>query len=194
MEYSTHITLLSRIAEGIDPRAWKEFHDRYVDLIRGFARRYGLQVMDCDDVAQEVLFNLARSMKQFRYDPSKGKFRSYLKTMTLHTIFRIFRQKKDHKNLEDIEVEEKAATSDPEMEAQWEKEWRRYHIRMAMQRLGKEFNEKDRMAFSEYALMDKSAAQTAESLGLSVDQVYQAKSRILKRLSELISEQVQDEG
>jgi RNA polymerase sigma-70 factor (ECF subfamily) len=194
MDYSTHTTLLTKLSEGVDPTAWKEFHDRYVDLIRGFTYRYGLQPADSDDVAQEVLLNLSRSMKGFRYDPSKGRFRSYLKTLTLHTIFRNLRQKRKLKPLEEIEVEEKAAAVDPEVESQWETEWRHYHIRLAMGRLGKEFNEKDRMAFSEYALMDRSAEETAELLGLSKDQVYQAKSRILKRLSELISEQVLDEG
>ena len=43
MEHSTHASILIRISEGLDPTAWREFHDRYVDLIRGFARRYGLQ-------------------------------------------------------------------------------------------------------------------------------------------------------
>jgi RNA polymerase sigma-70 factor (ECF subfamily) len=194
MDYSTHTTLLTRLSEGVDPRAWKEFHDRYVALIRSFARRYGMQPVDCDDVAQEVLLNLSRAMKSFQYDPSKGRFRAYLKTLTLHTIFRNLRQKKDHGPLEVNEVEEKAAATDPEVEAMWEDEWRHYHIRLAMGRLGKEFSEKDRMAFSEYALMDRSATETAESLGLSVDQVYQAKSRILKRLGDLVSEQVKDEG
>jgi RNA polymerase sigma-70 factor (ECF subfamily) len=194
MEYSTHITLLTRLTESADPSAWREFHDRYADLLLGFARRYGIQPADCDDVVQEVFLNLSRSMKGFEYDPAKGKFRGYLKTLTLRTVFKVLRQKKNVKALEDTEVEEKAAAVDPEVEAQWEGEWRSYHIRTAMQRLGKEFSERDRMAFSEYALMERSAAETAEALGMSKDQVYQAKSRILKRLGDLISEQVQDEG
>jgi len=194
MVYSTHSTLLTRLSEGVDPAAWREFHDRYADLLLGFARRYGIQPADCDDVVQEVFLNLTRSMKGFEYDPSRGRFRAYLKTLTLRTIFKIWRQKKDAKALEDTEVEEKAAKVDPEVEALWEEEWRHYHIRLAMRRLGGEFSEKDRMAFSEYALMDRSGAETAKMLGLSVDQVYQAKSRILKRLGQLIMEQVDDEG
>lgn len=194
MDYSTHTTLLTRLNEGVDPHAWKEFHDRYIDLIRKFALRYGLQAVDCDDVAQEVLLNLSKAMKKFLYDPAKGRFRSYLKTLALHTIFRILRQKKTYPLLEQGEEEEKAAAKNPEVEALWEEEWRGYHIRLAMRRLEKEFNEKDRMAFSEYALNDRPAKEVGAMLDLSVDQVYQAKSRILKRLSELIADQVNDEG
>ena len=93
MCYSTHTSLLARLSDGVDPSAWKEFHDRYSDLILGFAHRYGLQSADRDDVAQEVLLSLSKAMEGFTYDPAKGKFRSYLKTVTLRTIFRILRQK-----------------------------------------------------------------------------------------------------
>ena len=44
MTYTTHTTLLSRLSDGVDPTAWKEFHDRYNDLLRGFAYRYGGEV------------------------------------------------------------------------------------------------------------------------------------------------------
>ena len=63
-----------------------------------------------------------------------------------------------------------------------------------MGRLAHEFTEKDRMAFTAYALLDRPAADTAQELGLSMDQVYQAKSRITKRLSAQIELQVQEEG
>jgi RNA polymerase sigma-70 factor (ECF subfamily) len=194
MEYTTHTTLLTRLSEGVDPAAWNEFHDRYADLFRGFARRYGLQPADCDDIAQEVLLALSRSMGGFKYDPSKGKFRSYLKTLSLRTIFRNLRQKRDHKVLEDIETGPDKAGADPSVEAKWENEWRQHHIRQAMRRLEPEFNERDRMAFSQYAMTGRPASEAAKALGMSVDQVYQAKSRILRRLTELIGEQVRDEG
>jgi RNA polymerase sigma-70 factor (ECF subfamily) len=194
MDYTTHISLLTRLSEGVDPAAWKEFHDRYVDLLRGFARRYGLQPADCDDIAQDVLLALSRSMGGFKYDPAKGKFRSYLKTLGLRTIFRNLRQKRDHKALEEDELGTDRAGADPGVEAMWEDEWRQYHVRQAMRRLEPEFNEKDRMAVSQYAMAGRPAAETAEALGMSMDQIYQAKSRILRRLTGLIAEQVREEG
>jgi RNA polymerase sigma-70 factor (ECF subfamily) len=194
MDYTTHTTLLARLSEGVDPAAWKEFHDRYADLIRGFALRYGLQPADCDDIAQEVLLTLSRSMNGFQYDPSKGKFRSYLKTLALRTIFRNWRQKRAHPSLETIEKEKAGAPANPELEAMWEDEWRRHHIRRAMRRLEPEFSDENRLAFSQYAVRGLPAEDTAKVLGISVDQVYQAKSRILRRLIEMIGEQVEDEG
>ncbi len=193
-EHSTHATLLARLAEGHDQAAWGEFCDRYGELIRGFARRRGLQVADCDDVVQETLMALTKAMPQFRYEPGRGKFRSYLKTVTLHVIFRKSRQKKGDVCLDDIETAVSAAVADHETDGQWENEWRQHHLRQAMRVIETEFNAKDRAAFDAYALGGRGVRETAESLGISEDQVYQAKSRILKRLGQLIDTQVREEG
>ncbi len=193
-EHSTHATLLARLADGRDQAAWGEFCDRYGELIRGFARRRNLQAADCDDVVQETLMALTKAMPQFRYEPGRGKFRSYLKTVTLHVIFRKSRQNKGDVRLDDIETVVSAAVADGETDAQWENEWRQHHLRLAMRVIEAEFNEKDRAAFDAYALGGRGVLETAESLGISEDQVYQAKSRILKRLGQLIDTQVREEG
>jgi RNA polymerase sigma-70 factor (ECF subfamily) len=194
VDYSTRTTLLTRVFEGIDPSAWTEFHDRYGDLIRGFAIRQGLQPADCDDVVQEVLLALTKSINRFEYDPARGKFRSYLKTLVIRTIFRKSRQERGRTGLGDNAIEAERTEADPAHSTMWESEWRQHHIRRAMQRLKSDFSEQDRMAFTLYAIQGGSAARTAEILGMSVDQVYQAKSRILRRLSELVTEQISNEG
>lgn len=194
MNESTHISLLARLAESVDADAWSEFQGRYGELIIGFGRRFGLQQTDCDDIAQEVLMALSQSMGDFRYDPAKGRFRSFLKTLTTRMIFRNLRQKQASGVQLSIEAAEMIGGGDEQLEALWEAEWQRYHIRQAMSRLAAEFNEQDRMAFTHYAMQGWSAGETAKALDMSPEQVYQAKSRILKRLSGLIAEQVADEG
>jgi RNA polymerase sigma-70 factor (ECF subfamily) len=191
---TTHASLLARLSGGADRGAWAEFFDRYADLIRGFARQLNLQPAECDDILQDVLLALTKSMPDFVYDPAKGKFRSYLKTVVLHAIYRRSCQKVGPISLENLEALTDAATIDETVEAGWEAEWRQYHLRLAMKTIASEFNESDRQAFESYALAAADARDTAESLGMSVDQVYQAKSRILRRLAELIEQQVQDEG
>ncbi|MBN2448678.1 MAG: sigma-70 family RNA polymerase sigma factor [Phycisphaerae bacterium] len=193
---ATHVTLLKRLNDQQDSNAWRDFHERYGELIQGFARRRGLQAADCDDVLQEVLLSLSQAMPNFEYDPSKGKFRSYLKTVTLRAIFKRG-QKKNKRgeiDLEYIEQATRAATNDHATEEAWEAEWRQYHLRQAMLMIDAEFNDADRKAFQRYAVQGMDARETAEALGLSIDQVYQAKSRITKRLSELIEGQVREEG
>jgi len=191
---STHATLLARLADCQDAPAWHEFCSRYGDLIRAFARARGLQSADCDDIVQDVLTSLSKSMRGFEYDQSKGKFRSYLKTVTLHAIFARLRQKKGEVALEEVKTAADAAAADRDVDSQWDSQWRQYHLRQAMRIIRAEFNEADYVAFEQYAVAGRTAKQAAESLNISLDQVYQAKSRILRRLSEVIAAQVDEEG
>lgn len=190
---TTHATLLARLSNAEDG-AWKEFHERYDGLIHSFARRRGLQPADCDDIAQEVLLSLSKTLPGFQYDSSKGKFRSYLKTATLHAIFKMNGQKRGAINLEDIEQATRAAAVDDAVDAAWEAEWRQYHLRQALRVIKSEFNAVDFQAFKRYAIEEGGVQETAYALGVSIDQVYQAKSRIMKRLSQVIADQIQEEG
>jgi len=191
---TTHITLLAKMADGSDAAAWREFCDRYGELIRAVARRQGLQAADCDDVLQDVLLELSRVLPEFRYDPAKGRFRSYLKTIVLRAVFRRFRQKRPLTGQEAVERVVDVTADDAQIERVWEEEWRDYHLRQAMRAIEVEFSPPHRAAFQAYVVEGRDAHETAERFGLSLDQVYQIKSRILRRLSGLIEQQVNEEG
>lgn len=174
--------------------AWREFSDRYSELIRAFCRRQGLQAADVDDVQQDVMASLAKSMPGFQYDPAKGAFRGYLKTAVLHAIYRRSCQKRPTGPLEDWQEHSRIAAADADIDQQWEAEWRQHHLRRALRTAASEFNEADMAAFEQYAVRGRDAKEVGESLGLSVDQVYQAKSRIMKRIVALIDAQTSQEG
>ena len=187
--YETQTDLLRRIGEH-DEEAWKEFRDRYAGLIRSVARRRGLQDSDCDDALQNVMLALTRSMPAFQYDPAKGKFRSYLKTVVLRAI-----SPKSCQGVTPVSLEHyDAAVGDAAFEDVWEQQWREYHLQRAMLTIESEFNEADQRAFQLYAREGRDASATAAELNMSVDQVYQAKSRIARRLAVVIGEQVHEEG
>ena len=189
---TTHGTLLARLSGGADGGAWREFCDRYEELIRAFARRRGVSPSDCDDVVQDVMLALTKAMPGFEYDPAKGKFRSYLKTVTLHAVTRRSRQNPPVAHLESSGGS--IAGGPAEDEETWEAEWRQYHLRTAMKTIRAEFSPSDLGAFDAYAVTGEEAAAVASQLGISVDSVYQAKSRVLRRLSQVIAQQVEEEG
>jgi len=191
---TTHITLLQRLASGrdADPGSWADFCGRYGDLIRGYARRRGLQPADCDDVVQDVLMALTRTLPGFEYDPRKGRFRAYLHAMVCHAIHRRSFQKRGEKPL--AEGAASFLSDGADGDEPWETEWRQHHLRLAMCTIDSEFNATDRAAFEGYAIEGREAGAVAEELELSVGQVYQAKSRILRRLAQVIQLQVEEEG
>lgn len=191
---TTHVSLLARLADKADGAAWREFAERYGEMINNVGRRRGLQPTDCDDLVQEVLLALSKAMQGFEYQPEKGKFRAYLKTITLHAIGHISRQRAVTGQLEVMETPCAAAKCPDSNEDAWEEEWRANHVRRAMQVIEVEFSGAQLRAFQRYAVDRSEAQAVAEALKLTVNQVYQAKSRILKRLTELVQEQVDDEG
>jgi DNA-directed RNA polymerase specialized sigma24 family protein len=67
---TTHQSLLVRLSDRQDQAAWREFCDRYEELVRGFARRQGVQGSEQDDVLQDVLWALTRVMPGFVYQPA----------------------------------------------------------------------------------------------------------------------------
>jgi RNA polymerase sigma-70 factor (ECF subfamily) len=198
----THATLLARLGErgdGTDRgRAWSEFVDRYGELIRGFCRRHGLQASDTDDVLQDVLLSLSKAMPGFAYDPAIGKFRSYLKTVVLHAIYRKLCQARGGAALGDVESiaagEAITASGDPATDSQWEQEWRQHHLRQAMRAIDAEFSARDRAIFDRYAIGGELAEVVGREMGVTLDALYQIKSRITRRLSQVIEAQVAEEG
>src|SRR5688572_919883 len=75
---STRASLLLRLADGEDAAAWDEFAAIYSPLVYRLARRRGLQPADADDVVQEVLAAVARSVEGWLAQAERGPFRAWL--------------------------------------------------------------------------------------------------------------------
>lgn len=73
--FRTSRTLLERVRNG---EGWDEFVARYGDLIYRWCIRQGLDEGYAQDATQETFSRLTESLKRFEYDPTKGKFRSWL--------------------------------------------------------------------------------------------------------------------
>lgn len=164
---------------------------RYGELIRSVAMRHGLQAADADDVVQEVLIGLSKALSKFEYDPARARFRTFLQRIVQRAVFQRFRQNGSANRIEDIAV---TAAAEQRADEIWEADWRQYHVARAMQAIEVEFSARDREIFAAYVGQARSASETAEALSVSLDQVYQAKSRILARLSALVAAQINDEG
>ena len=58
----TRMTLLVRIRDGKDRRAWNDFFQLYAPLIYSYAVKHGFQDADASDIAQEVMCTVLRSI------------------------------------------------------------------------------------------------------------------------------------
>lgn len=190
---STHTsaTLLFRLRPDSPARelAWDQFHRRYAPMIAGFARRLGVHGEAADELVQEVLVGFFRDSDRFEYDPTRGRFRSYLKVCTFRTLCKIRRRDARFQAIP-VEMVEPPQAS-PEAEQAWEDAWERHHMRRALGALRKRYSVNETRArtfkaFELYVLKGRPQEVVAKELGLSIDSVHQAKHRLTVALKRAV--------
>ncbi len=178
---ATRPSLLLRIRDAGDAAAWSEFAELYGPIIRGYCRRRGLQPADADDVAQEVLARVARAIGAFRYEPDRGRFRDWLGTVARNQITRFLevhgRQPRAPRH-DDTAALIETSSEDPE----WSAEFHARILEAALGRIRPDFEPTTWVAFTSIWGAGRPAPEVARELGLTIDAVYAAKSRVLRRL------------
>lgn len=166
--------------------AWAGFRERYAPVIAGFAKRLGAKPHDIDDIIQDVLLGFFAVSPRFVYEPSRGRFRGYLKTATLNTIRARFGKEI---RIATIPISEIGDDAEP-IESNWAQSWREQQLRRALELVRAESaaHPKTFEAFELYVLRDIPADEVARRLSISVDSIYQAKHRISEALRAKIAE------
>ena len=181
-------TLLIRLRELDDREAWNEFVERYTPRIYGWCRRYRLQESDAADVTQEVLGKLVKVIRSFEYDPRRGSFRGWLKTVTNNAVrdFLSDLSRPDRGSGDSRIGAALAAIQDPaaigELTAALEEEAVRTLLREAEERVRLRVQPHTWQAYRLSAVEAIPAAEVAVRLALPVAEVYVAKSRVVKLL------------
>lgn len=158
--------------------AWSQFYKLYEPIISGYARSMGLRPDEARDIVQDVIVGFFAVQPRFVYDPSKGRFRGYLKVCTIHAIRRLARQGPIINGGDDI-----PDPVDHNAQDAWDQEWERQRLVLAIERLRASHGDSAAFrAFEAVVLRSQDPAAVAKELGVSRDVVYQAKSRMLARL------------
>ncbi len=190
---TTRPTLLSRLRDGKDESAWREFEARYRDLIRRFCRRRGLQAADTEDVCQLVFLALARSMGAFRYDAERGRFRDYLGRVAQNTIHHLVScPERSLRSLDNDMLEALCTSSEGDLDPSFEDEWTQHHFRLAMRSV-RARSKPASLAVFERLLAGESVSEVARASRMSEEAVHKIKQRIGERLRREIENQVRDE-
>jgi RNA polymerase sigma-70 factor (ECF subfamily) len=175
---TTPASLLERLRGPTEQVAWERFVQLYTPLLCRWARRLGFQGQDEADLVQDVFALLVRKMPEFRYDPHR-RFRGWLWTVTLNKARERYRQPAPRQAADGVLAEVPARPDDDGLD---EAEYREYLVRRALELMQAEFQPTTWKAFWECVTAARPAAEVAAELGISVDSVYAAKSRVLRRL------------
>ena len=186
----TSASLLGRLIEQPDSESWERFNQLYRPFLKShLERHYSLQPNDADDVTQDVLLVVIRRVQEFRHSGRRGAFRSWLRTITANQIRAFWRQKRSQPvGTGDSEVMSKLdQLEDPTsaMSQLWDLEHDRHVLGQLLSSIEPEFKPKTWQAFLRLMKDGVPAAEVAQEFGMTLEAVYVAKSKIMRRLREL---------
>jgi RNA polymerase sigma-70 factor (ECF subfamily) len=182
----TSFSLLDRLRLQPDAESWQRLVELYTPLIQGWLRRHALPPADADDLTQEVMAVVVRELPQFRHNQQRGAFRNWLRSITVNRLRALWRSRPRRalatggsdflKMLDELE--------DPQsnLSRLWDQQHDQHVARRLMELVEPQFEPTTWRAFRRTVLDGNKAATVAAELGISVNAVLLAKSRVLSRL------------
>jgi RNA polymerase sigma-70 factor (ECF subfamily) len=163
-----------------DDEAWQQFSSLYEPLIRHWVGRLVSQPSDIDDVVQEVLKALLEGLPEFRHNHRPGAFRAWLRSITIHRIKRLWRNRKPTAE----QISQVSDLEDPRsgISRLWDEEHDRHVLRKLLDRVRPDFDARIWGIFERLVFGGCSAREIARDLGCTTNVVFIAKARVLKRL------------
>jgi RNA polymerase sigma factor (sigma-70 family) len=190
----TRPSLFIRLRDLRDADAWVEFCRIYGPLVYQYGRRHALQDADAADLMQEVLRVFANSASEFRYDPSRGSFRSWLFTVARTKRINLGLQgNRQPRGTGDSEVVRRLnqlpdRAPEPGESVEWDRAFEQRLFEWGMARIRGEFKESTWRAFWMTAIDAASPQSAAAALGITIGAVYSARYRVTARLREVIAQ------
>jgi RNA polymerase sigma-70 factor (ECF subfamily) len=187
----TSVSLLERLRRQPDDASWQRLVDLYTPLLRGWLRRHLVPQGDVDDLVQEVMAVLVRELPQFQYDRSRGTFRGWLRAITVNRL-RMFWRARQSRPLAtgDSDLARKLAElEDPHstLSQIWDREHDRHVANRLLEMIAAEFEAPTWQTFQRLVMDGAKPTAVAADLNISLNAVYLAKYRVLKRLRQEIA-------
>ena len=159
----------------------------YSPFIRAQLKGSKLPEDDLDDLTQEILLQLHRKLGQFDHNGRTGAFRRWLRVVSQNRVRAYLRSRHDAGQVSLSELQP-VAEDDSEIAQKFDHDYNQHVINELLLRLDSEFNESTIECFRSYVLQQRDPKEVSSELGVSLQSVYIAKSRVLRRLREMARE------
>jgi RNA polymerase sigma-70 factor (ECF subfamily) len=184
--HETSLSLLERLRHSPENESWNRLADLYTPLLRAWLRRYDVQDSDANDLVQEVLLAVSKDLSKFEHRGQPGAFRGWLKAILINRLRKFWRardRRPQARGESDIDAK-LAQLDDPasEMSRIWNREHDHYVLRQLMALAEPHFEPNTWEAFRRVALEGAKPDVVAQEMGISLNAVCLAKSRVIRKL------------
>jgi RNA polymerase sigma-70 factor (ECF subfamily) len=194
---ATRRSLLTRLKDLGDSQGWQRFSDTYSGVIRSLAVKAGCSPTEADEALQESLISVAREMPDFRYDPARGSFKSWLFCIVRRRIADQFRRRARQQRTEAEAAAELEDLPDPAtdpLNALWEVEWRQHRLHLAVEQVKQKISPAQWQMFDLSTLQEWPTERICALLGVNRAQIYMAKMRVGRLLKQEHTAMIQAES
>ncbi|MCM8532175.1 MAG: RNA polymerase sigma factor [Lentisphaeraceae bacterium] len=175
---NTRETLILRVKDQYDEKAWQEFVEIYRRYTYVVIRRLGVDVDPAEELTQNILLKLWEKLPDYKYDPQIARFRTWLSRVIHNTVLNFRRQERRQPVL--VELGD-IHPINSDTEKMMEKEWETYLSNLAMERIENNFSGKAISVFN-LSIEGKSASEIAQELEIEENSVYRLKNRVKNQL------------
>ena len=182
----TRSSLINRLKATINGESWEVFFNTYWELIYSVARRKGLSEADSQDIVQETILKVHKSLDRFQYNRERGSFKGWLCTITRTRLIEHYKKKQRQpptqqpREDEDDPLVNLADPQGPELDRIWSEEWSRSLIQRSLTFLKQQVSLKQYQIFKCHCIDEWSVKEVCDALNVNAAQVYMAKQRVGK--------------
>ena len=188
---STHCSVLGAMREPAGrSQAWPKFQDRYSDVIHRWCLRRGLDATTAEDITQEILIKLYKQLPSHEHDHARGRFRSWLKALVNNALtdyWRRVRRAPDLRGVGGTVFLERLGNLQAgldELSVAIEQQQDGNLASQVVARVRARLKPTSWQAFWQTAMEQRSPAEVARDLGLTVGTIYKTKFRVKQMLLE----------
>lgn len=187
----TRESLILQIQSPQNRLAWEEFVEIYRPVVYGLAVSRGLQHADAMDLVQTVFISVVNSISHWEKQGEKTRFRNWLLRIAKNATINAVTRRPPDQGIggdgipnETLDQLSGGGISEHELDLAY----KRQLYLQAAEKVRQKVSHENWMAFEMTAIEGLAIEAVARELGKSVGAIYAARSRIMRQLSDVVSQ------
>ena len=184
--FQTRQTLLLKLKDQRDDKAWNDFYETYYRYIRAILWNMKMKEADANDILQAVMLKVWNKLPEFDYETRKGKFRNWISIITANTAKNYIRSENRLYNCLNGEKSSwlddySNSTLPPEIEDISYREWEKFVSTLAWENVSKSLSDRVKETF-ELLMKGLPTKEIAASLEINENTVIVYKNRVKNKM------------